>query len=81
MVSALLADGSGRILGTYDKMVLVPFGEYIPFGETFPALYSLLPVHGQVPARGEPRAAAVRKVPALGEHLLRGHLSRRRSAP
>src|SRR6185369_13811086 len=31
--SALLADGGGKILGTYDKMVLVPFGEYIPFGE------------------------------------------------
>jgi apolipoprotein N-acyltransferase len=45
--SALLADDSGRILGTYNKMVLVPFGEYIPFGETVPALYSLLPVPGR----------------------------------
>jgi apolipoprotein N-acyltransferase len=46
-VSALLTDGTGRILGTYDKMVLVPFGEYIPFGETFPALYSLAPFTGR----------------------------------
>jgi apolipoprotein N-acyltransferase len=45
--SALLADDSGRILGTYDKMVLVPLGEYIPFGETFPALYSLAPSVGR----------------------------------
>ena len=45
--SALLADGAGRILGTYNKMVLVPFGEYIPFGETFPSLYSVLPVPGR----------------------------------
>lgn len=44
--SALLADAAGRILGTYDKMVLVPFGEFIPFGETFPALYSLAPFTG-----------------------------------
>ena len=45
--SALLADGDGRILGTYDKSVLVPFGEYIPFGEAFPSLYSLLPTTGR----------------------------------
>jgi apolipoprotein N-acyltransferase len=45
--SALLTDGTGRILGTYDKMVLVPFGEFIPFGETFPALYSLAPFTGR----------------------------------
>lgn len=41
--SSVLVNGSGQILGTYDKMVLVPFGEYIPFGETFPRLYSWSP--------------------------------------
>ncbi|WP_246014746.1 apolipoprotein N-acyltransferase [Geomonas oryzae] len=41
--SALLADASGKILGTYDKTVLVPFGEYIPFGDVFPILYSWSP--------------------------------------
>ncbi|MBJ6801669.1 apolipoprotein N-acyltransferase [Geomonas propionica] len=41
--SALLADGSGRILGSYDKTVLVPFGEYIPFGDIFPQLYAWSP--------------------------------------
>ncbi|QXE85860.1 apolipoprotein N-acyltransferase [Geomonas nitrogeniifigens] len=41
--SALLADGSGRILGSYDKTVLVPFGEYIPFGDVFPQLYAWSP--------------------------------------
>ena len=41
--SAVLVNDSGRILGTYDKIVLVPFGEYIPFGDTFTRLYSWSP--------------------------------------
>ena len=41
--SAVLVNGTGQITGTYDKMTLVPFGEYIPFGETFPWLYSWSP--------------------------------------
>jgi len=45
--SAILADERGRILGTYDKMVLVPFGEYIPLGDTFPRLYSWLQYTGR----------------------------------
>jgi len=41
--TAVLTDTSGRILGTYDKSILVPFGEYIPFGDIFPRLYSWSP--------------------------------------
>jgi apolipoprotein N-acyltransferase len=36
--SALLVDGDGAVLGKYDKIHLVPFGEAIPFESVFPAL-------------------------------------------
>ena len=41
--SALLTDATGKVLGSYDKTVLVPFGEYIPLGDIFPSLYSWSP--------------------------------------
>ncbi len=45
--SAILVNATGRIVGTYDKMVLVPFGEYIPFGDIFPKFYSWSPYSGR----------------------------------
>lgn len=42
--SALLASGEGVLLGRYDKLHLVPFGEYIPFRNVLPFLDTFAPI-------------------------------------
>ena len=36
---SVLVDKDGAVLGGYDKIDLLAFGEYLPLGETFPILY------------------------------------------
>ena len=41
--SAILADADGAVLGRYDKVELLMFGETVPFAEVFPRLKKLSP--------------------------------------
>lgn len=45
--TAIMLDQHGRVVGTYDKVYLLAFGEYMPFGETFPELYDAFPNAGR----------------------------------
>jgi apolipoprotein N-acyltransferase len=42
--SALLIGSDGRIAGRYDKLHLVPFGEYIPLKKFLPFLETVVPI-------------------------------------
>lgn len=44
--SAFLIGPGGRVLGRYDKRILMPFGEYLPLASYFPVIKSLSPETG-----------------------------------
>jgi apolipoprotein N-acyltransferase len=49
--SALLLTATGQEVGRYDKIHLVPFGEYVPFRGTFPWLQAFTPYEGDYSCR------------------------------
>lgn len=60
--SAFLANTEGRIIGSYDKSVLLAFGEYIPGDRFFPGVYRLLPYSSHF-GRGTSLAPLVLTIP------------------
>jgi apolipoprotein N-acyltransferase len=52
--SAVLVDRDGTIVGTYDKVHRVVFGEFIPFARLLPFLYRMTPLTGGIEAGVKP---------------------------
>jgi apolipoprotein N-acyltransferase len=52
--SAAMVDHNGNLVGTYDKIHRVMFGEYIPFAKWLPVLYRLTPLTGGIEAGSGP---------------------------
>ncbi len=51
--TAFMLDEQGRVVGTYDKVFLLAFGEFMPFGDMFPKLYDMFPQAGDFTAGNE----------------------------
>lgn len=49
--SALFVNNLGQPAGIYNKLHLVPFGEYVPFKNTFPFLQTIAPIGDIEPGR------------------------------
>lgn len=78
--SAVFVGADGRILGSYDKMHPVMFGEYVPLAEYFPFLYKLTPLSGGLKVGQKPVAQVIdgiRYCPSICYETVIPHLIRR----
>lgn len=46
--TAWLLDGEGNVVGAYDKVYLLMFGEYIPYAQYIPWIYKWIPAAGNL---------------------------------
>ena len=67
--TALMMDAAGRITGTYDKVFLMIFGEYIPFYESIPWFTDLFPEASNI-NRGEEPASFPLELPGGARYRL-----------
>jgi len=78
--SAVLVTPDGQLVGRYDKMHRVLFGEYVPLGECFPRLQRLTPLPVNISAGARPVAFDVRGVrlaPSICYETVLPHVIRR----